>query len=832
MDGEAQCIASMARVCDPRLTWPRFQSLIANLRQRRIIQGATTLYITPRLLHVYLYRDFWRSYGSGFDIVGALKNMPGQMQQWFIAMLRYADDSPVAQAAVDHLLGPRGLIPKGIFPDNQAIGQMMLSLAESSAKPTLRCLQRIIGNVATSELLEIRAARQYLVWALQYLAVWDDCFTGSAELLLKLAEAENSRNGNNATETFVQLFSLIPGMAATQAPASRRNSFLRDALDSNSTSRRRIALATAKEALSTQFGARFIGAEHQGLRKTIEFWRPKTYGELWDAYREVWEMLVGKLHIWQGEERNALIGTIIATARSVLQIRPLSSEVLQTLESLADDASVDVKGLVSFVNIELRFRRNGLDEETINRLASIREKLNGHDFRTKLRRYVRYATTDDAFDDKHQRSSILDEHLEQVAQEGIASLGMLEEELNWLLCEDSSPAFCFAFRLGNHDTARSILPILLRVQESLPENTPLAFLCGYLASIHEQNKGEWESLILTLSEKTFIQKRFADLAISSGMSDRVARKVIECLRSGILNPMSLQRWWFRRTLREMSEPVFLELVDLQLAENRPDLWKNAVHLFYAYFLESGTQKGLPEEATYQVLTSAGMIGEWDGNDVCYFWSRLAAAFLSKYPEHTWEFFQTILRLGTEQWNLLPDLDMPEEHVLTSVFKSDPERGWDCITEAFSEGDGGRSFGIQRWLGGEWRRLNGDDSPGPIQYALTSKVFSWVDENKEDRGRWLTSALPKTLDRTPAGRLTRDFIARYGKIESVRGSLSCRFHTRSWCGSASDYYRELRKQAREWLVEEKNQTVIRWIERYVDELGYDIQQAEIEEERKR
>ena len=93
--------------------------------------------------------------------------MPGQIQHWFIAMLRYADDSPVAQAAVDQLLGPRGVIPEGVFPDNHATGRMLMALAESSAKPTLKCLQRIIGNADTSELLEIRQAHQYLVWALE-----------------------------------------------------------------------------------------------------------------------------------------------------------------------------------------------------------------------------------------------------------------------------------------------------------------------------------------------------------------------------------------------------------------------------------------------------------------------------------------------------------------------------------------------------------------------------------------------------------------------------------------------------------------------------------------
>jgi hypothetical protein len=831
VDAEAQFIASMAEACDSRLKWPRFQSLIANLKQRRIIQGATTLYITPRLLHMHLYRDFWRSYGSGFDIASALQKMPGQIRQWFIAMLKYADDSPVAQAAVENLLGPRGLVPGGAFPDDQATGQMLRALAEASAKPTLRCLQRIIGKANTSELHEIREARQYLVWTLERLAVWNDCFTGSAELLLRLAEAENSTNGNNATGTFIQLFSLVPGLAATQATASQRNDFLRDALDSNSAPRRRIALAAARSALSTRGGLRMVGPEHQGLRKTIEFWYPKTHDELWDAYRDVWEMLVAKLTTWQGEERSALIQTIIASAGLALHIPPLASAVLQTLESLVDDAEANLKGLVGFIGRELKFRKKELEEDTAARLAAIRVKLDGHDFKSKLRRYVKYATTDDGIDDNYQRRNVVDEKLEELAREGIASPALLNAELTWLMREDSSRAFCLAFRLGNHDPARGLLPALLKVQESLREEAATSFLSGYLASIYEQNAGEWESLILSLANKPFVETRFADLAISSGMSDTVARKVADSCRSGLLDARCLEQWWYRDRLHQVSEPVFLELVDLQLVENRPDLWSNAVNMFHTYYLAKETQRKLPNEPTFRVLTSPSMVGEWAGSTVSYYWSRLAAAFVAQYAERTWEFFRAVLRLGIKQWNLMADLDMSEEQVLARLFRNNPEQAWDCIAEVVAEEEVERAFEILHWLGDSGLRLPGDNGPGLMQFAPSDKVFAWVDGSVAERGRWLINALPKTLDHTPAGRLTRDFIARYGKNESLSSSLGCHFHARSWCGSASAYYHKLREQAREWLVGEKNQTVVRWIENYIDGLGYDIQRAEIEEERR-
>jgi len=831
VQGEAKCIAAMAVECDPRLTWPRFQATIMSLKQRRILQGATTLYLTPRALHVHLYRDFWRCYGHGFDIVRAFRNMPEQLQHWLIAMLKYADDSPAAEAAVTQLLSPNGLIPGGGLPESQATGKLLMALAESSRVLTLKCLQRTIGNSTPAQLLEIREARQELVWALERLAVWDECFVGSADLLLKLAEAENANHANNATGTFVQLFSLIPGLSATQASASRRNAFLRSALESESLSRRRIALAAARAALETRTGSRMVGPEHQGLRKTIEFWCPKTYGELWDAYRDAWEMLTEKLNVWTGEERTELIRVIIDAGRSALDIPPLTNQVLTTLESVADDRDADLKAMVGFIQRELKFGKNELTEEAVTRLSALSTKLEGHDFNSKLRRYVKYTTMDDAFDDDHQRSYVVDEKLEELAREAVLSPGLLEAALPWLLREDSSPAFCFALRLANHDPARSLLPTIFEIQESIGSDGRLSFLAGYLASIYEHDAAEWETRMLALAEKSFLQSGFADLAISSGMTDAIARKVVDFCRSGRLDPTCLDRWWFRPRLHQLDEAVFLELIDLQLIENRPELWRNAVHMFHAYYLDKEIPRLLPAEISERVLSSPAMLGEWRGNSVSYYWSRLAVAFLGRYPNRRWDFFRAILRLGLKQWNLLSDLDMSEEAVLARLFRTDPERAWDCIAEVFSERAEGDAFGVQHWLGETGHRLWGDDSPGLIQFAPVNKVFVWVDEDVEERGRWLASALPKTLDQSPGGRLTRGFIARYGKVESLAAALSCRFFSRAWCGSESAYYRELREQARNWLADEKDQTVIRWIENYIDILGADIQRAEIQEERR-
>jgi transcriptional regulator with XRE-family HTH domain len=831
VDKEARFIAAMAGKCDPHLTWPRFQAVIARLKERRIVQGATTLYITPRLLHVHLNREFWENHGSGFDIAKTWQGMPEQLWYWFVEMLRYAHTSPVASRAVDRLLGPKGIFPGAEFPDDQRYGRLMMMLAETNPKPALRCLRRTIGNATITQLRDFRDARQYIVWSLGLLAVWEDCFAASAELLLRLAEAENATHSNNATGTFVELFSLIPGTAATQAPAATRISFLSAALDSDSGARRAIALRAAESALSTRGGGRFVGPEHQGLRQTIEFWFPKTYPELWDAYRAVWQMLVGKLNEWAGEERAALIRSLTRAAGSVFEIAALTPLVIQALESLSIDPQVDVKELLSLIRRELRYGKEHLSEDSISRLAAIDKRLEGSDFPSKLRRYVKYATTDDSFDENFKPTNIFEQKLDELAQEGMAARHLLLAELRWLVSESSNPAFRLAYRLGTLDTKYDLLPLLTVIQQGLGEEASPTFLSGYLASIHDADPEKWQSLILLLAEMPVIQKQFPDLAIASGMSDAVARKIVEVCRSGVSDPKRLGRIWFSQRLQYIEESVFLQLIDVQLADSHADLWSNAVHMFHTYYLGTGAERAVPEQATFRLLTWATSGGESGARSAGYYWSSLAASFVAGYPGRTWEFFTAVLRCGTKHWTVLLDLDTNQEQILTSIFKSDPDRAWQCVAEVYSSTGERTASGIQHWLAEGGHRLPGNDAPGPIQFVPPSTIFAWVDQDVEDRAYWLIRALPKTMDTSPGGRLTREFIRRYGANESFSRTLWSRFHSRGWCGPASDHYRSLRNQAHGWLAGERNQTVTRWIEEYIDQLSADIERAEIEEERR-
>jgi hypothetical protein len=292
--GEAKAIASLVQAADPAITWFRFEEIVGVLRHRRVLQGETTLYITPKLLHIKLWADWWDAHGGGLDIIAFQKALPTQLVDWFQEMFRYARESGAALKLTESLLdehGPFGDL--GFFANGRA-ARFFRALTDAAPHAALRTLQRTIGRWDRQQLLVFEGdARRQVVWALEAIAVWRDLFVDAARLLLRLAEAENEAIRNNATGVFKDLFS--PGygsVAPTEAPPQERLPVLVEALASASKQQHEIALGACEQALRTGSFTRMVGAEYQGLRRPPRLWKPQTYGELFDSYRGVWQLVV------------------------------------------------------------------------------------------------------------------------------------------------------------------------------------------------------------------------------------------------------------------------------------------------------------------------------------------------------------------------------------------------------------------------------------------------------------------------------------------------------------------------------------------------------------
>lgn len=76
MDGpdgrDMEEIARLVAVRHPEMTWQRFNRAARTLRDMKVLQGHSVVYITPRLLHDYMWIKWWEEYGPD-DIPGLLR---------------------------------------------------------------------------------------------------------------------------------------------------------------------------------------------------------------------------------------------------------------------------------------------------------------------------------------------------------------------------------------------------------------------------------------------------------------------------------------------------------------------------------------------------------------------------------------------------------------------------------------------------------------------------------------------------------------------------------------------------------------------------------------
>src|SRR5579859_1628448 len=393
---EAKFISSVVAEADPNITWAKFQSIVRHHLGRRILQGRHTLFIVPKALHVHLWVEFWNQYGIGFDFQKFINRLPEGLKHWFLRLFIYAHASPVAQGVVKKILAlPSGPYAERAFLTSEVGTRLLNYLAEADPPATLFVLEKTFGTWSLEDLRAWSTGRQDIVWALEKIAVWKDHFPRAATILARLALAENSRNSNNAKGLFVELFGIGVGWAATEAPPADRFPILERLVKSSESAERSLGLELCGEWLSTRGGTRIVGAEYQGMRPTVEFWRPATYGEMFDAWRKVWRFLRNETKSWPDHDRRLGAARLIDSGAELIRYVAICDEVMETLIELADDPAVDKGHFIQVVIRDLRHPYSKYPKGILTKLKALDKKLTGTTFWDHFCRFVLFTTWDE-----------------------------------------------------------------------------------------------------------------------------------------------------------------------------------------------------------------------------------------------------------------------------------------------------------------------------------------------------------------------------------------------------------------------------------------------------
>ena len=826
---EAQAIAKKAEV-----PWIDFQEIVKGLRDRKILQGDFTLYITPKALHIRLWTEWWDTHGATFNLGEFIQDLTPKLVEWFYEMFQYAAESEAASRIVTDLLGPNGPFQDDEYLKTRLGSRFFSALTEADPKSALRCLRRTLGTWDKETLLQFTEGRRYVIWALEKIAVWRELFADAALLLLALGEAENEGCSNNASGVFVGLFSPGDGpVAPTEASPEERFPVLKEAIESDSKERRALALRACGEALKSGFFSRTGSPEYQGLRKDPELWTPKTDCELWDAYRRVWQLLSDQLTRLPEDERGKAAVILLGHAGRLSGIPDLGNAAVYTVRTIAQEKYLGKKQVIEAVSKTLFYAGKSMLPETRQRWEQLREELVGSDFPSMMQRYVGMDLLVDQFDEGRNHVDQAQPQLEKLADQVVENPSLLQPELHWLVTEEAKNGLRFGYELGQRDSEFSLLPMLLGAQREASENSDSYFLGGYFRAMFDTDVALWEQEIERLVEDSKLNVLIPLLTrYASGMTDQIGLRLLELAESRII---SVSEFGVLGTaIESLSDEVFTEWIEFLLGFTDKSVVSIALDLYHRYYILRKSAPILSRDLTFRLLSHPSLFEGSDGSRFdsvveTHRWSEIAKAFLNLDPEKSLELAKLVLNHFGQEGSIAVD-DPDIRAVLTEITKRRPIEIWEHVGNLLEgQQDFSRTFALERWLAG------GESSEeGAFTLIPREKIWEWVDEEPEKRSVYLARRVvltPLSAETWPTS-LERGLLVRYGHVVGdLGGTLMSNYAMGGWHGPASLHYEGIKEELLRIKTGENEENVKRWIDDYVDSLKRDyIEPARIDEER--
>lgn len=832
---EAEAIAEKIKSANADITSHAFENIIYELRERRILQGDSTLYITPKALQIWLWGQWWERHYRLFDLEDFTKGLTPKLIEWFYEMFVYAAESDAASRIVEDLLGPNGPFRDDEYLKTRLGSRFFLALAEADPKSALRCLMRTMGTWDRNALFHFTTGRRDVVWALEKIAMQRDLFVDAARLLLALGEAENEDWSNNASGVFTKLFSPGRGrVAPTEASPTERLPVLKEAFESGSKERRLLAVKACNEGLEFDHFSRMSGAEYRGLRNDIDFWEPKTYGELFDAYRQVWQLLSDQLARLPKDEREAAIEILLQRASRLARRPNLSDMVLDTIRILSEKVYVDNRLLIKTVVEFLHHNGKDLPDDMRQRWEQLRDGLVGSDFHSMMQRYVGMNLLVDAFDENEKYLEQGHPQIQTLAQQAVESPHLLESELPWLVTTEAYNGYAFGYQLGKKDNGFALLSTLLEARRNVVNNASAYFLGGYFRALFDSNVAAWEEQLDGLVKDAKLNLLIPELTYRSGITDQAGLRLLRLAEKGVMPINSFALFFGSRVTDNLSEKVFTEWIAFLLNCSDELAVSIGLKLYYFYYVHDKQEPVLPRDLTFQLLIRPALFENLDqrllNSMTDSYWVDITKAFLNLYPEKGLEFVERILPYFGKEGTIFGVFDTETGSVLTELTKLYPEQVWKHVSKRLEE----RDFFLEEWLkeGDSKNSFSTADEKGALTFIPREKIWEWIDEDVENRAWYFAYKLvSKTLSVEEwQNSLVRAFLVRYGDREDVRRNLSANYSTEVYSGERSLYLESKRDKLLHIKASEEDRNVKQWLDEYIQELEEDIERARIEEER--
>lgn len=755
---EAEYISQWVQNVDPTIGRARFQEIIRNLRSRRVLQGSKTLFFVPKALHIHLWKQFWVTYGHGFDFARTFNEMPESLHTWFMSMFKYAEGPSTSHVLNDILR------VDGIFSDRAVLtsskGSRFLSiLAEANPGAVLRLLEGTVGKWSDQELLDFKHDRQNLVWTLEKIAVWQEFTTRVIPLLARLAINENASNANNSTGTLVDLFRIGPEAAATESSPQVRLPALLKLLRSSLEAERNLGIKAMLAALvSDGTGFRIVGPEFQGLKGRAKLWIPKTYGEWWEAKHVYFQALVNESNTWPLRIRADSSLALLRAVEHQIMV-PQSTELgFQVLGSLSKEPDLPPSKLNEFFR---HWQEHGDWEqypEITKRIRNLERRHSMRDLASRFQRFVVDVSWMEWDEDIREQRKMPRSHAKALVRAIAGRIGRSPDnfmQIRHLLAPTTMSAALWEFgrELAISDAQQALLGPLIGA--SL-ESKHQVCLHGYLSTIQAQDVRLYHESIANLFEAEGTAWLGATLVLRSEYDENLFDYCLDALDKKWIDPHLFISVRYGKAIASMPVGKVRRLFQQLREHENPDsllllnelltlLPFNESSPFDPDFVFDAVSRSVPDEEH-----RGGMVG--------YYWKQVCEKLINWDPSRLLPLLDILLAAMEKEFRLSYDSHVVS--VANSIVNSDPAGAWNIIAGHFEKTLPKWRTDILQWLKGGLSGFNDEKPNGAVSVIPIPVIISWIEIDIEHRASLIARAAPRTLDDEGGGGLTRMLLQKY------------------------------------------------------------------------
>ena len=802
------------------------------LRRKRILQGVRTLYISPKLLHVTMWCNWWNNYADMVNIELLRGSIQGRMLEWFHDMFVYASESRAATRVAERLLAPEGPLASlaGLsIPGNPSL---FFALAQASPKAALCTLKSALESATESEKKQFGPGRREIVHGLERLAVPATGFFDAVACLLLLAEAENEDWSNNASGVFVSMFTLGYGkVAASELAPAAKIPYLRDLLHSENRAWRALAVRALRESLSP-FVTRIDIGEVQGLRSMALRWMPVNYNELWEAYKSHVELLAEASETLGAPDAEAAARGVMDHVRSLLQIPPLAPRVVELLRRFAQSDSLRDAVIESIVAV-IHYDRKGLPESIVLLLKQLQTELTEVSFSARLRRYAGLQLLEDNFDDDGEYTEEIPQPLRELCSEALASPARLDTELPWLVTGKAKNGFQFGALLGEQDHSLSLWTVVKTAWLKAGEHRSDFFVGGYLAGLFKQDEGLWELVIGELFATPEARRDLTALVWRSGMSDAVAFELVALSRTWDIDPQTFRLFVYGGVVNRLPLAVVKNVIDILLKRSttrdadvaldilQSRLWGHADE-------EVGLLGYLDRVLRHPAFIQGDASKSATDNMRDYHWTQGAKKLLGADQDRALTLaVECIAHFGCSG-SVTDRYFAGALEFLDEFMGLRPVEMWKAVGNELGPKIDTKAYKLLQWLRGKRRDTESTQSTG-LELVPTKIVMDWISKSSGHRSVLMAQYCPPIISpplEQPS--IARLILEKYGNSSDVRNALHANYFTGLFSGPPSAHYQNKLKAIEKQIAEEPNTVVRLWLQEEVESLTRSVQ-VELERE---